>query len=258
MTQFSRLALPGRGSWIAGLLFTLVFACTAFGTPVIGSLGFSGTGVITFQNGANAFIDWCPSNANAPTGFCTTQDNSGTGSVLVTSNNGGLTAVPVASTGTILDSTNTTPPIAPYTYFPPGTTVSIDNYLNFASDPANWNWRATQMLIQSCNVGEFCVGPFKFTQNVNSVSVSIEVRGLLLNPTPDTSWRALITGNFVDPQFDTIAEVLAAAQTPGGAFSPSWSAALVTDAVPEPGTFGLMGGALVLIGSLSARLRRRK
>jgi len=235
-----------------------MFAGAAFGTPVIGSMGFGGTGVITFQNGANAFIDWCPSNTGSPTGFCTTQNNAGTGAVTVTSNTGGLTVVPVGSTGTILDSMNAPPQILPYTVFPPGVTVSLDNYLDLASDPASWNWRATQMLLQSCGAGEVCVGPFKFTQNTSSVSVSIEVVGVLLNPTADTSWRALITGNFVDPQFNTIAQVLAAAQTPGGAFSPSWSAALTTDAIPEPGTFGLMGGALVLIGSLSARLRRRK
>jgi len=234
-----------------------VFAGAAFGTPVIGVLGFTGNGVLTFQQGASAFVDWCPSNTGSPAG-CNTTDNSGTGSILVTSNSGGLTVVPVGSVGTILDQTNTTPPTPPYTYFPPGVPVAINNYLNFASDPAGWNWQANLLLLQACNPGEFCVGPFKFTQNTGSVSVSIEVNGTLFSPAAESRWRALITGNFIDPALDTIPEVLAAAQTAGGAYSPSWSATLVTDTIPEPGTFGLMGGALVLFGSLSTRLRRRK
>lgn len=258
MSQLLRFCLPGRGSRIAGLVFTLVFACALYGTPITGSLGFSGAGVISFTTAGESFIDWCPANTNAPTGACTTTDNSGTGSMLVTSTNAGLTPfIAVATTGTIVDSSNTNPPSSPYTYLPVGVPVSINNYLNFNGDPAGWNWRADLLVLQACSAGEVCIGPFKFTQNVNSVSVSIEVHGTLLNPTDDTQWRALITGNFVDTRWDTISEVVAAAQTPAGAFSPSWSAALVTDAIPEPGTFGLLGGALLLMGSLSRRLRRK-
>ena len=229
-----------------------------------GTFGVQGTGVLSFQTGGFGFIDFCPADTGSPgsgsPSICSGQQNgTGTGSAIVGSATGDYFGVLSPLTlSTIKDVTNTPGGSGNFSYLgvaPPDALTALANFITFASAPSV-SVVATHIINQTCGgVGEFCTNGFKLTQNAGSVSVSILVAGYVLDGgDQSTITSGLFTGNFSDPAFDTIAEVLAAAGPGGkGAFSPSWSATITT-VVPEPATYALIGAALLGIGVLRRKV----
>jgi hypothetical protein len=248
--------LHQRVPFLLGLSLVCFFAVTAPAATITGTLGFFGPGVLTFSTGGGApgtnFIDWCPVNAGpAPAANCGV-DDSGQGLTLVSSTSGSFTAVdPFLSQGTILDMTDQPGDPGPYTTVTLAPT-SIPGFLNFA-DP--WLYTLTQIQPQTCtpSADRLCTGYFKLVQVGSSVSVNMAGLGFITAGGDDTPFQMLITGNFANT---TIAQVVAAATSPAGIFSASWSGELT--AVPEPGTIvmGLLG--LALVGSARVLQGRRK
>jgi len=247
--------LRQRVPFLLGLSLVCLFATAAPAATIVGTLGFFGPGVLTFSTGGGApgtnYIDWCPVNVgSAPAANCGV-DSSGEGRLLVSSTSGSFTAFdPFLSDGTIKDITDNPAAPAPYTYIPLGAT-NIPGFFDFA-DP--WLYTLTSIEPQVCapSATQLCTGYFKLVQVGTSVSVNLSGRGIITAGGDDTPFGMLITGNFANT---TIAQVVAAAASPSGIFSASWSGELT--AVPEPGTIamGLLG--LVLVGSARFVQRRK-
>jgi len=254
------LKLTASGAFAVALALVTTPANAAYFS---GTFGVQGTGVLSFQTGGFGFIDFCPADASSPgsgsANICSGQTNgTGTGSAIVGSASddyaGVLTPLTVA---TILDVTNTPGGSGNFSYLgvaPPDALTALANFITFASAP-NLSVVATHIVNQTCapSLTEFCTGGFKLTQNSGSVSVSILIGGWVLDSNDGAQsgiTSGLFTGNFSNPAFDTIAEVLTAAGPGGtGAFSPSWSATITT-VVPEPATYALIGAALLGLGVL--------
>jgi len=225
-----------------------------------GTFGVQGTGVLSFQTGGFGFIDFCPADTTSPgaggANVCSGQTSgTGTGTAIVGSASDDYAGVlSPLSAATILDVTNTPGGSGNFSYLgvaPPDALTVLANFITFASAP-NLSVVATHIINQTCaGPGEFCTNGFKLTQNSGSVSVSILIGGYVLDSNDGAQsaiTSGLFTGNFSNPLFDTIPEVLAAAGPNGlGAFSPSWSATITT-VVPEPATYALIGAALLGIG----------
>jgi hypothetical protein len=254
MKLIDRLLKLASGSVFAVAL--TVALPQAQGAYFTGTFGAQGTGVISFQAGSPSygFIDWCPADPSSPAGFCSSTNTTGTGSAFIGSASGDYAPLlPTLSNVTIKDVTNTPGGSGNFSYLgvnPPDPLTALANFMTFAAAP-NLSVVATHIINQTCGgPTEVCVNGFKLTQNAGSVSVSILIAGYVLDSdTGDKSniTSGLFTGNFSDPQFDTIAEVLDAAGSAAGAFSPSWSATITT-VVPEPATFALIGAALLGVG----------
>lgn len=262
MNHISRFALLGRGGWIAGLLFTL-FACAAFGTPIVGTFGTNGAGVLTFSTGGANYIDFCPTDPTSPptNPSCVGAAGYGRGDITAVGGTGTFTAVNPSSAGTILDLVDSGVH-PPFTTFPVGVPTNVNNFITLAALP-NLNFIG-QVFVQqpACFVPGvvLCAGGFVLTQSGQNVSVSATINGRVVDTNgvlTDGLFTDILSGQFTNTDILTVAGLAA---SPGGVFSNTWSNTVtVIDAgIPEPGTFGLLGGALVLLGSLSTRLRRRK
>jgi hypothetical protein len=246
----------GRGGLV--LLAALVLtSMTASASPITGTFGFDGPGVLTFYDGAD-FIDFCAT----VTGSTCNNNGTGTGNFNVTgpgTQSFSVLTGPVpgpATLGTIDDLTDHTPPAAGYTYLPVGVPVSINNIIALAGFPT-WDFQANILPVASCvsTSTQQCLGAFQLDQNGPNVSVEMNILGTLINTAGgDSSFDIALTGNFVDT---TIAAVEGGAVTPTGVFSNNWSASVTAAAIPEPGTSTTMllaGCGLIFL----ARIRRTK
>lgn len=263
MNHLSRFTFPGRGSRIAGLLFTLMFACAMYGAPITGSFGTNGAGVLTFATGGANFIDFCPTDPASPGTSCTGAANYGLGDITVSGGSGTFTAVNPTSAGTVKDLADSASALTPpFTVFPVGVATTVNNFITLAALP-NLNFIGQYFVPQTCTYVPgviLCANGFVLVQAGQNVSVSATINGRVVDNNgilTDGLFTDILSGQFTNTDILTVAGLAA---SPGGIFSNTWSNSVtVTDAaIPEPGTLGLLGGALVLIGSFSTRLRRRK
>jgi hypothetical protein len=226
----------------------------ATATPILGTFGLSGPGVLVFKTGGADFIR-----------FCTQADSSCTGAATATGDFGvsgpGSNSFSVllnTDVGTVDNVTDVSPPVSPYTYFPVSVPVVINNYLTVTGHPT-WNFQASLLPLATCpapSISQQCIGPFQLNQNGPNVSVTMDVFGVIIN-TADNSksqFDATFTGQY---NGTTIAAVASAAQSSGGVLSNSWSATVNATAIPEPNTAStilLLGAGLITVGLA----RRRK
>jgi len=254
------MTLSTRGFGGGGLVLlaaALMFTCvTVSASPITGSFGFDGPGVLTFYNDGD-FIDFCAT----VTGDTCNNNGTGTGNFNVTgpgTQSFSVLTGPVpgpATLGTIDDLTDTTPPAANYTYFPVGVPVTINNIIALSGFPT-WNFQANLLPVATCMTSstQQCLGAFQLDQNNANVAVEMNIYGTLINTTDGSksSFDIALTGNFLNT---TIAAVEAGAVSPSGVFSDNWSASVVASPVPEPGTSTTMllaGCGLIAL----ARIRR--
>lgn len=257
MNHYSRFFLPGGGSRILGLFFTLMFACAMYGAPITGGFATAGAGVLTFATGGANYIDFCPTDPTSPATVpsCTGAAGYGMGDLTILGGFGAFSA----TTGTIKDLVDSGVH-PPFTTFPVGVPSTINNYLTLANLPT-LNFIGQLFVAQTCapSPTQLCLGGFVLVQVGSAVTVSATINGRVVDTSgslTDGLFTHVISGQFNDTNIGAVA---AAALSPGGIFSNSLSGSVtVTDAaIPEPGTFGLLGGALVLVGSLATRRRRK-
>jgi hypothetical protein len=219
------LNLVSRSLYALTLAASLPVLSAATG-PVTGSFGITGPGVFVFKTGGADFIRFCtvvdPSCSAAATAQGDLKASGpGTQSFAVLLN---------TDVGKIDNITDVTPPLAPYTYFPVATPVTIDNWLSIASQPT-WNFQANLLPLATCSPTptQQCIGPFQLDQSGSNVSVFMFVTGTLINTVDNSksSFIASFTGQYLGT---TIAAVAAAAQSPGGILSQSWSASITATA----------------------------
>jgi hypothetical protein len=218
---------------------------------ITGDFGTTGAGVEAFSNlaGTIHYIDWCPTDPSSPSTGSTTcgTSASGTGTLVAQGGSGTFAAVNPSSAGTIKDMSDA--PSAPFTTFPVGVPVSINNWLTLAALP-NLNFQANLFVPASCapSTTQLCIGGFLLSQIGQNVTVSMTIDGIVSDTTGVLSSAAFtdaISGQFNNT---TIAAVAAAASSPNGIFSNTWSGSVATSAIPEPATFGLIGAALLALG----------
>jgi hypothetical protein len=218
--------------------------------------------VESFSNmsGTIHFIDWCPTDPTSPaTGSVTCGTaSSGTGTITAQGGTGTFAAVNPTSAGTIKDMADSAA-AAPFTFFPVGTPVTINNWLTLSALP-NLNFQANLFVPASCvaSLTQLCIGGFELSQIGQNVTVSLTINGTVFDTTANGLSPAAFT-DAISGQFNntTIAAVAAAAGTTGGIFSNTWSGSVSTTPIPEPATFGLIGLALVGMSVLTRRRLQR-
>jgi hypothetical protein len=95
------------------------------------------------------------------------------------------------------------------------------------------------------------LSPFSFQNTVTGSTAAFDFEGITSDG--KTSWIATFTSQFNVP-FQT---VLANLSSPNFSMSNSFSGSVAFTALPEPGTFAMMGAGLLLLGIGRGRLRRR-
>ena len=241
-----------RSGCIQPLMFSLTLCAIANAAPVNGSFGTVAAGVISFANGSNTmhFLDFCPMNPATPLAGVTcptaTASQFGIGEFLASGGTGSFSSIPPyppgpATMGTLKDMLDNGSS-SPYTTFPAGVLVSINNFLRISTLP-QYNFRAEFLVPQTCAPSGIvaCIGPFVLTQVADNVAVQMTVRGTVLDTTNAQSpayFTYVITGRFNSTSISTVA---AAMQTTGGMFSNTWSGSLTTTPM-NPGSQGCTPG----------------
>jgi hypothetical protein len=232
---------------VAAFMVTMISASLS-AASITGSFGTTGSGVEAFSNlsGTIHYIDWCPTDPTSPATACSTS-TSGIGTLVAQGGSGTFAAVNPSSAGTIKDMSDA--PSAPFTTFPVGVPVSINNWLTLAALP-NLNFQANMFVPASCapSATQLCIGGFLLSQIGQNVTVSMTIDGIVSDTTGVLSSAAFtdaISGQFNNT---TIAAVAQAASSPQGIFSNTWSGSVATSAIPEPATFGLIAAALSALG----------
>lgn len=243
-------------SVLAGL--SILFCANLSAAAITGGFGTTGAGVMTFANGAGAhFLDWCPTDPSSPAGStCVGASGYAKGDILVSGGTGTFTPVNPTSTGTIKDITDATPPAANFAYLPVGpATTTLNNFI-FLNALPNLNFVGFNLVPVTCiaTPTQLCLGGFVLSQVGENVSVSISAVGAIYDTTgvlTPASFSDIITGQYTKT---TIAAVAAAANSPAGIFSNTWSQSVTTGPIPEPGTVFLLGSALLLLPLARRRL----
>ena len=244
-------AIASKTTLFVGSLLAL--GMPAFAAPIIGILGFGGEKLFSFTlpSGPNvgSYIDFQNPVAGG-TGAITAAGR--TGDFLV-----GPVSVPFGLAGTIRDLATGPVPLAGYALAPVGpvgTFTPINNFLSFpVGGLATTNIRLLALpTATSCGVLVTCINAFQLLQSGPDVSVTLGLIGDLINGPDMTPYTGTITAQFSNTN---VAAVVAAASSPGGVTSFSWSGQI--SSVPEPGTVTLLGMGLMamLLGGLRAKRR---
>jgi hypothetical protein len=259
------------GGLAAALILTSGWvSATPITGPLTGTFGVTGPGVLVFNNGVSGadngdFILFCnTSTAAGCTGPATASGNfavSGTGT-------GSFSVLTTSDSGTVINTTDNSLVAAPssvFTYLPVDVTTSIDNYLAItdpgftSSQGAGWDFQANLLPSATCSMPlptQECLGPFQLNESDGNVNVFMTVDGTLINEN-DGSKSNLDISFSATYDNTNIAAVVADAETPTGAFNPSWAATITaSSSVPEPSTatMVIVGGCLLGL----SQIRRRK
>ena len=245
-------AIASKTTLLVGSLLAL--GMPAFGLPIFGILGFGGEKLFSFTlpSGTNigSYIDF-QNPVDGGTGAITAAGR--TGDFFV-----GPVSVPFGLSGTIRDLSSAPIPLPGYAIAPVGPLgtfpLPINNFLSFpVGGLATTNIRLLALPnATNCSVSITCIGAFQLLQSGPDVSVTLGLIGDLINGPDMTPYTGTITAQFSNT---TVAAVVAAASSPGGVTSFSWSGQI--SSVPEPGTVTLLGMGLfaMLLGGLRAKRR---
>lgn len=211
--------------------------CGSLGAaPLVGEFGFIGTGVAVLQLSGENFIDFSPSLGGSGVFSVTTVDP------------GSTFPYPAGSSGTIKDTSDTTPPTSPFSYLPVGITTSLSNYISIAG--FNHNFVAQLLQAQGCPSVPgvlLCTGPFVLSAVGQNVSISASVLGQIINQDTGeiSSFNLSLNGTVNN---DTVSGVASKIQSSGGLTLNNWSGTLTAGEVPEPHTWTMLLGGIGLIG----------
>jgi hypothetical protein len=244
----------GRGGRIAALMVVAIVGVTCLSASTItGGFGTTGAGVLTFTSGGTHFLDFCPTDPTSPATnpACLGAANYGRGDLVAQGGTGTFVAVNPTSAATILDLRDTAGP-GPFTVLQVGVLSAVNNFLFLSALPL-LNFQAQVFDAQTCTTTstQLCIGGFLLSQVGQNVTVSATINGMVRDTTGGlAAFTDVLSGQYTNTNLGTVAS---AALSPGGIFSNTWSNTVSTSPIPEPATLAILGGGLLLLGSLRRR-----